>query len=132
MLSLDHIALNVQSLERSRDFYHALGGKVVSSPSERFMEMELGGVILHLLPLGGGQHSAPQGIHHFALKVDTVAELERICDLIQKNEELAGLKKTQIQESPKLGIHGHVERQPPTLAMYFCDPDGNQIEVRSY
>lgn len=140
MFRFDHAALNVVSLARSAEFYQSLGAKVVSRPSPHFLEMVLGELRLHFVPISAASatndeiyvnHSA---IDHICLRVETVEELEKLCEKFNANRHIADFGPFEIRQSPPMG-HGfqeHAEQSPPTKTLYAKDPDGIKLEVRYY
>jgi catechol 2,3-dioxygenase-like lactoylglutathione lyase family enzyme len=135
-LRFDHVALAVRSLARSRDFYVGLlGAKVVSKPSDTFVEILLGDLCLHLLPMAAsaeGQTDAAR-LHHGALAVETLADLRALRDALNASPLVASYGPFVVQESPPQGAGGtHVERRAPVATLYFRDPDGIRLEARCY
>jgi catechol 2,3-dioxygenase-like lactoylglutathione lyase family enzyme len=126
--ALDHIVLNVADVERAVRFYTEVLGMgperldlwragQVSFPSVRINE----GTIIDLFPgteLAGGAH-VRNNVNHFCLVMEgdlelAIGELERHGVVIER-----GLAK-------RWGARGDGQ------AIYFRDPDGNLIELRSY
>ncbi|HLH24127.1 MAG TPA: VOC family protein [Chloroflexota bacterium] len=125
---IDHIVLPVADVDRALAFYHGVLGLAVEREAEfRAGQIGFPSVRLHdqfvidLPPRPTGE-PAPTGrnLDHFCLVADTddlapiVAELERHGVPIAR---------------------GPVERwgaQGMALSIYFHDPDGNQIEIRTY
>ena len=132
MFTMDHIALNVSDLGSSRNFYEIMGAEVTSRPSELFMELRMGGVTLHLLARGAGDLRVNQCIDHFALRVSSMADLDSLASRLNRYFETRSQSLIKVQRSPSLGSDGPLESQPPDSVLYFRDPDGNSIEVRSY
>lgn len=136
MFRVDHAALAVQSLSRSRAFYEYLGGKVVSRPSELFVEIMLGDLRLHLVKAENGDKApvGSGGIDHLCVSVETLEQLETVRDLINGCPLLEGKGPFAIQESPKLSSDqcGHAEQRPPRRTLYARDPDGIALEIRCY
>jgi catechol 2,3-dioxygenase-like lactoylglutathione lyase family enzyme len=128
----DHVAINVQSLERSRKFYSKLGGVVTSSPSDKFMAVALGTLSLHILPKGTNGNDQSPKIDHIAIKVRNLKSLEDLCAILNQCEELRDVGPFKIEESPTLGPGQHLEFCPPLQSLYFKDPDGISFEVRCY
>jgi catechol 2,3-dioxygenase-like lactoylglutathione lyase family enzyme len=136
----DHIALAVTNFEKSLEFYLTLGARVVSKPSDKFVEIVLGDVRLHLI-LASHQSPSPSNpspfdhprLHHLCLAVDSLTELQDLS--LRLNNTKAGQKYGPflIQESPPLGPgKTHSEERPPLATLYFRDPDGIGLEARCY
>ena len=135
MLKHDHIALAVSNFDQSLEFYLALGARVVSKPSEKFVEILIGEVRLHLILAkepGKALANHPR-LDHLCLGVDSIAELNQLAKNL--NKTAAGLKHGPflVQESPPLGPgQTHAEERPPLATLYFRDPDGIGLEARCY
>lgn len=138
MFKADHIALAVADLGRSRAFYEALGGRVVSRPSPHFVELMLGNLRLHIVPRDqvSGPDSArpPVGLDHFSVSVDSVAALERLRDFLNTCPVVERFAPFAIEDSEMLGqgLAEHAEERPPAKTLYAKDPDGITLEVRCY
>jgi catechol 2,3-dioxygenase-like lactoylglutathione lyase family enzyme len=131
---LDHIVLNVGDIDRSLEFYtHALGlqperleefrsGKV-SFPSVRINER----TIIDLFPVKSAQSPAgPQ-----AKKID--GNLNHLC-LVVSQDDFSGIVSylTQRQISVREGPVSRWGARGRATSVYFLDPDGNEVEIRSY
>jgi catechol 2,3-dioxygenase-like lactoylglutathione lyase family enzyme len=125
--ALDHIVLEVADIQRSVDFYAALGLR-----SERLDEYRRGEVkfpsmrisaetLIDLFPpqMRGHPKGAGQNLHHFALVSDLpMAEIR---------ETLARLSIEIEQEADhNFGARGFAN------SVYVRDPDGNSVEIRTY
>jgi len=127
----DHIALNVTDLERSKRFYAScFDARELSKISPLFAELEIGEVRLHLLQNQKPISDMEGPIAHFCLSVPSLNELEKLASRIR--ESFPGGPGPSIQEAPPLGKGSHLEQRPPIHVMYFRDPDGILIEIRSY
>jgi catechol 2,3-dioxygenase-like lactoylglutathione lyase family enzyme len=132
IIELDHIVLNVSDIERSLRFYiEVLGlqgervddfraGKV-GFPSVRINEA----TIIDLFPLhspathaGGTKNEA--NLNHFCLVVGA-EDFTGIVGYLEANE-------IRVREGPvsRWGARGRA------TSVYFLDPDGNEVEIRSY
>jgi len=135
LIKHDHIAIAVSNFEKSLEFYLALGAKIVSIPSDKFVEIVLGDIRLHLIlaeESSSTQLDTPR-LHHLCLCVDSFTELQLLTNQI--NNSTAGQKfgPFLIQESPPLGPNQtHCEERPPLATLYFRDPDGIDFEARCY
>lgn len=135
MFKADHIALNVADLGRSKSFYESLGGRVVSKPSPHFLEMMLGDLRLHILPVQGDPRAtATHGLDHMSVNVESVAQLEQVRDLLNDSPLVAAWAPFAIEESTMLGdgLSEHAEERPPRKTLYAKDPDGIVLEIRCY
>ena len=109
MKVLDHIGIAVQSLERSRAFYEALGvtvegGEEVASQKVRVAFLPVEGTRLELLeptapesPIAKFIEKRGEGLHHLCFRVDDV------------RAAMAGLRAkgyTLLSEEPQPGAHG--------------------------
>jgi len=124
---LDHIVLNVEDVQRSLDFYQQHLGLAAERVDAwrrgevRFPSLRINAsTIIDLVaaPGNGGTHRP--NLAHFCVVTDNT-------DMQVAAEQLiaAGV---HVEEGPKVrsGARGDA------LSIYFRDPDGNLIEVRSY
>ena len=125
---IDHIVLPVADVDRALAFYHGVLGLAVEREAE-FRAGQIGfpsvrldpRFVIDLFPRPAGEApAAGRNLDHFCLVSDTddlapvVAELERHGIPIAR---------------------GPIERwgaQGMAMSVYFHDPDGNQIEIRTY
>jgi catechol 2,3-dioxygenase-like lactoylglutathione lyase family enzyme len=125
-LAIDHIAINVDDVERSLAFYHeALGLDV-----ERFDEFRLGKVgfpsvrvtpqtVIDLMPGGATSRDGRQPLNHFALTLATNDLVALRAKLVQHEVEI-------VEEArPRWGAQGN---EP---SMKVLDPDGNIVELKA-
>jgi catechol 2,3-dioxygenase-like lactoylglutathione lyase family enzyme len=130
---LDHIVLNVSDIGRSQKFYT----EVLGLRAERFEEFRTGKVafpsvrindatIIDLFPVKDG-NSLPQpsekssgNLNHFCLVVGQ-QDFSGIVDYLTQ-------RQVSIRQGPvsRWGARGRA------TSVYFLDPDGNEIEIRSY
>jgi catechol 2,3-dioxygenase-like lactoylglutathione lyase family enzyme len=120
ILHLDHAALLVQDVERSRRFYcDVLGMQEIPSGGNCFLRK--GHAEIHLLgeaegravPLNYRQDDLADGyVTHVAFEVDDLEEAQR------------SLKNSHIQI-----VCGPRPRFDGKEQLYFCDPDGYVIEL---
>ncbi len=124
VLRLNHAVLYVRDAQRSATFYvEVLGfrrigmvegfdGAVFLQASGSTNDHDLG---LFTIGEGAGPSGAGRqtvGLYHLAWEVDTLAELDRLADLLSANGALVGASD-----------HG------TTKALYARDPDGIEFEV---
>lgn len=130
--ALDHIVLNVNDIDRSLAFYT----EVLGLKGERITEFRAGQVgfpsvrvndttIIDLFPaksnLPTGEGAKREGnLNHFCMVVDA-ANFAGIVDYL-------AAQQVSIREGPvsRWGARGRA------TSVYFLDPDGNEIEIRSY
>ncbi len=125
-LALDHIALNVDDVDRALAFYHeALGLDI-----ERLDEFQAGKVgfpsvrvtpqtVIDLMPGSTATHDGRQPLNHFALTLaaDDLPSLR--ARLVQHEVEI-------VEEAiPRWGAQGN---EP---SMKVRDPDGNIVELKA-
>jgi lactoylglutathione lyase len=119
-----HVGLNVTDLARSRAFYtRVLDLQVVGESQDAEREWAFlgrdGQVLLTLWRQAEGSFSTAQpGLHHLALRVDSVEELHAL------QERLADLGV----ERRYGGVVLHAEGAD-SGGVYFADPDGIRLEV---
>lgn len=127
---LDHIVLNVSDIDKTLEFYTG----VLGLQGERIQEFKAGKVgfpsvrinehtLIDLSPVKqkGSQGNKPHGnLNHFCLVVDQ-SDFTGIVDYMKNHG-------VEILTGPvsRWGARGRA------TSIYFLDPDGNEIEVRSY
>ncbi len=117
---LDHVAINVRDLDRSASFYAGIFDLTQHARSTFRHVLSAPGFCLHLFqaperrPEAGVRDWRRLGVHHVALAVGE-AEFERAAQVIVA----AGSS-----------VEGPME-DPEGRSLYFRDPDGNVIELRS-
>jgi catechol 2,3-dioxygenase-like lactoylglutathione lyase family enzyme len=124
---LDHIVLNVEDVQRSLDFYQRHLGLAaervdawqrgeVRFPSLRINES----TIIDLVAAPRGTSDDRPNLAHFCVVTES--------DDMQAATEELGAAGVRVEEGPRVrsGARGDA------LSIYFRDPDGNLIEVRSY
>ena len=129
---LDHIVLNVSDIERSLRFYI----EVLGLQGERVEDFRAGKVgfpsvrindatIIDLFPLRSSAVRAAGAkndgnLNHFCLVV-SAQDFSGIVDYLAANE-------VKVREGPvsRWGARGRA------TSVYFLDPDGNEVEIRSY
>ena len=127
--ALDHIVLNVQDVERSLDFYQRHLGLAaerveawrrgdVRFPSVRINDTTIIDLVAVAAPADSVR--AQPNLAHFCLVTGSVDMQAEADDLTR-----AGVA---IEEGPKRRSGARGDAQ----SIYFRDPDGNLIEVRSY
>jgi catechol 2,3-dioxygenase-like lactoylglutathione lyase family enzyme len=125
---MDHIVLNVRDVERSLDFYVRVLGlrpeRVESwrAGQNRFPSVRLNdATIIDLFDASDRPASEPsaENLNHFCMYVDD--------PLDSCLEELAA-NGVPIENGPtnRWGARGNA------VSVYLRDPDGNQVEIRSY
>src|SRR3954466_8890840 len=118
---LNHAVLYVRDAERSAAFYGDVLGfrQVMSMPGAVFLQAAASTNDHDLGLFSIGEAAGPSaagrqtvGLYHLAWEVDTLAELQRVAEALQKQGALAGASD-----------HG------TTKALYAKDPDGIEFEV---
>ena len=117
---LGHLVIRVRDLEKSEQFYTSvLGLKVMNKRPGvmTFMSADAGmSHELALVPVGE-EAPAPEstrvGLFHMAWEMQSFDDLKRLYAVIKKNDV----------KVENVGDHGI------SLGVYFCDPDGNEIEA---
>ncbi len=118
--ALDHIVLEVRDVDRSLEFYQGLLGM----PAERLEAFRRGEVPFSSVRLGGllidlfvSADPGP-GPNHFCVEVDATAT-QMVADL-----DAAGVPHTE--PGRRFGARGD------GTSVYVHDPDGHQVEIRTY
>jgi catechol 2,3-dioxygenase-like lactoylglutathione lyase family enzyme len=131
--ALDHIVLNVRDIERALKFYT----QVLGLPGERVEEFRAGKVgfpsvrinsdtIIDLFPSDNRIAAHPS-------EIKPRANLNHFC-LVVGAEDFAGIVD-YLKEREIAVLRGPVSRwgaRGQATSVYFCDPDGNEIELRCY
>ena len=134
VMELDHIVLNVRDIDRSVKFYT----EVLGLRAERLDEYRSGKVgfpsvrindqtIIDLFP-----EKNPAALPGDGIKNDN-GNLNHFC-LVVGQEDFSGIvnylteRQVAIREGPvsRWGARGRA------TSVYFLDPDGNEVEIRSY
>ena len=129
VIGIDHIYIAVSDLERSEIFYDRVLLEVLGFRKNKFT---LGGdphvqyfnrhfgYVLRPSRTQAAHDSYASGLHHFCLRVDSVAEVATVS---------AQLRSTGIEASE---AKFYPEYAPDYWATYFTDPDGIRLEVTNY
>jgi catechol 2,3-dioxygenase-like lactoylglutathione lyase family enzyme len=134
VIDLDHIVLNVADIDRSLKFYM----DVLGLGAERLEEFRSGKVgfpsvrindrtIIDLFPAKGSQPAT------LARTEKNNGNLNHLC-LVVGSDDFSGIvnyltqRQIAIREGPvsRWGARGRA------TSVYFLDPDGNEVEIRSY
>lgn len=126
---IDHIYITVSDLDRSEWFYDrvlrqalgfqkskfALGG----DPHVQYFNRHFG-YVLRPARTSGAHNSYAPGLHHFCLRVDSIA------DVVAVATKLRGLGI----EASEAKLYS--QYAPDYWATFFTDPDGIRLEVTNY
>ncbi|BAL26997.1 VOC family protein [Azoarcus sp. KH32C] len=126
---IDHIYITVSDLQRSEAFYDrvlidALGFRknkfsLAGDPHIQYFNRHFGFVLRPSRSSAGYDSYAP-GLHHFCLRVDSVADVVTVADRLRA----LGVEASEA----KL----YTEYAPDYWASFFADPDGVRLEVTNY
>jgi catechol 2,3-dioxygenase-like lactoylglutathione lyase family enzyme len=105
--TLNHVTLNVSSVDRAVEFYQKLFGLPVVSRQENGVNLGTGSSFLGLYRIDG-----PPAIHHFCLGVEGF-DADRILKTLQEH-----------------GITGSIRMRGDVKELYFRDPDGIQVQLQ--
>jgi catechol 2,3-dioxygenase-like lactoylglutathione lyase family enzyme len=117
---LDHVAINVRDLDRSATFYARVFGLTLGNRSTFRLVLSAPGLSLHLFqaperrPEAGTRDWRRLGVQHVAVAVSD-AEFERAAEIV--------VAAGSAVEGPT--------QDPEGQSLYFRDPDGTVIELRS-
>ena len=126
---IDHVYIAVADLAVSEQFYDlalvialgfrknafALGGEPHIQYACRHF-----GFVLRPARVASKHEPYSPGLHHFCLRVDSVAEVEEVA----RNLAAAGIQTTH--------PHPYPEYASDYVATFFIDPDGIRLEVTNY
>ncbi|MDT3735402.1 MAG: VOC family protein [Denitratisoma sp.] len=128
-IGIDHIYINVSDLQRSESFYdrvflEALGFRknkftLCDDPHIQYFNRHFGYVLRPSRSSSGHDSYAP-GLHHFCLRVASVADVVAVADQLRA----AGVGASEAKLYP--------EYAPDYWATFFTDPDGVRLEVTNY
>jgi len=129
VIGIDHIYISVSDLERSEIFYdrvllEALGFRknkfsLGGDPHVQYFNRNFGYVLRPSRTQTAHDSYAP-GLHHFCLRVDSVAEVAAVATQLRSNGIEASEAKLYTQYAPDY------------WATFFTDPDGVRLEVTNY
>jgi catechol-2,3-dioxygenase len=117
---LGHLVIRVRDLEKSEQFYtNVLGLKVMNKRPGVMTFMSADEGMSHELALVPVAEDAPGpeatrvGLFHMAWEMQSFEDLKQLYEVIKENDVTV----------ENVGDHGI------SLGVYFCDPDGNEIEA---
>ena len=129
VIGIDHIFISVSDLARAEPFYDqvlvaTLGFRkntfaLSGDPHIQYFNRHFGFVLRPARSAVPHDSYAP-GLHHFCLRVDTVADVQAVAEQLRA----AGLDATPARQYP--------EYSPDYWATFFTDPDGIRLEVTNY
>lgn len=129
VIGIDHLYVAVSDLERSEVFYdrvllEALGFRknkfTLNGDSHVQYFNRHFGYVLRPSRTPAAHNSYSPGLHHFCLRVDSVADVKAVA---------ARLRGTGI-EATEAALYA--EYAPDYWATFFTDPDGIRLEVTNY
>ena len=129
VIGIDHIYIAVSDLQRSESFYDhvllqtlsfrknkfTLGG----DPHVQYFNRHFGYVLRPSRSSHGHDSYAP-GLHHFCLRVESVADVVAVATQLRA----AGIKASE--------ANLYSQYTPDYWATFFADPDGVRLEVTNY
>ncbi len=126
---IDHIYITVSDIGKSESFYdqvliQILGFRkkkftLAGDPHIQYFNRHFGFVLRPARVLAKHDSYSP-GLHHFCLRVDSIAEVHAVAEQLRN----AGIDATEAKLHP--------EYAPDYAATYFTDPDGIRLEVTNY
>jgi lactoylglutathione lyase len=124
-MKIEHIAIYVSDLEKSRDFYcryfHGKATEKYQNPTKRFSSYFIhfdDGCRLELMHQSfrsGKNVKENLGIHHFAFSAGSVEKVNELTEILR-------LEKFNIISEPRVTGDGYYES-------IVLDPDGNLVEI---
>ena len=118
-MQLGHLVLNVRDLDRAEDFYTRILGLTVTAKFEgNAVFMSANTDLSHELLLVSPQDYAPEpesqgALVHAAWQMASFEDLKALHQRLKDNDV----------PIVRIGDHGL------SLGVYFCDPDGNELET---
>ena len=129
VIGVDHIYVSVSALSRSEAFYDSAFAGILGfrksafalngEPHIQYYNRHFGFVLRPARTLAAHEPYAP-GLHHFCLRVDSIAEVVEVATKLRA----AGIEATEARHCP--------EYAPDYWATFFVDPDGLRLEVTNY
>lgn len=128
IIGIDHIYITVSDIMRSETYYDVvmsiLGFRKNPFQLEgenhiHYFNRHFGYVLRPARSAGGHDPDVP-GLHHFCLRVESVADLEEVA---------RSLKKENISAD---GPKHYPEYAPDYFAVFLSDPDGIRLEITNY
>ncbi|GBL44398.1 hypothetical protein SFMTTN_0193 [Sulfuriferula multivorans] len=126
---IDHVYITVSDLEKSECFYdqvllQTLGFRknkfaLAGDPHIQYFNRHFGFALRPARVIAAHDAYSP-GLHHFCLRVDSIAEVESVAAQLRA----AGIAATEARLYP--------EYAPDYAATFFSDPDGIRLEVTNY
>lgn len=129
VIGIDHIYIAVSDLARAEAFYDhvmidALGFRkntfeIAGERHIQYFNRHFGYVVRPARVARPHEPYAP-GLHHFCLRVDTLADVEEVAQRLRA----LGIAATEVKLYPQYA--------PDYAATFFDDPDGVRLEVTNY
>lgn len=129
VIGIDHIYVSVSNLADSEDFYdRALVGVLnfrknkfvlAGDPHIQYFNRHFG-FVLRPAQISSTHEPYSPGLHHFCLRVDSVADVQVAAQQLRK----AGIEATESRIYPEYA-HDYA-------ATFFKDPDGVRLEISNY
>jgi len=129
VIGIDHIYLSVSEPQRSEAFYDRVLQNILGFRKNRFAlngEPHVQyynrqfGLVLRPARLTQAHEPYAPGLHHFCLRVESVAEVREVAEALQA----AGITASEAALYP--------DYAPDYWATFFTDPDGVRLEVTNF
>jgi glyoxylase I family protein len=126
---IDHIYITVSDIDRSELFYDKVLLTALEFSKNKFMldgEPHVQyfnrhfGYVLRPARTAAAHDAYAPGLHHFCLRVESVADVAAVAAQLRS----AGIGASEAKNYP--------EYAPDYWATYFSDPDGIRLEVTNY
>lgn len=127
--AIDHIVLRTGSIDKMLEFYVGVLGCSVereTSPELGLTQLRAGSALIDIVAVDsqlgkmGGDAPGDSGLNldHFCLRLEKISEAELRAHLSEHNIEIG-------EFASRYGAEGQGQ------SVYFLDPDGNTVELRS-
>jgi catechol 2,3-dioxygenase-like lactoylglutathione lyase family enzyme len=129
VIGIDHIYVTVSDLARSSQFYDQVlvdllgfcrsDFQLNDEPHVNYFNRHFG-FVLRPARVGATHDPYAPGLHHFCLRVDSVADVQEIAQRLRA----VGVNATPAQL--------YAEYAEDYVATFFTDPDGLRLEITNY
>ena len=124
---LDHVVLLVRDMEKARHFYEQVLGCTVDRtlPEYGMLQLRAGASLIDLVDIGSDEGELGRPAIEGGRNMDHVCIATGPCEEQAMRAHLSRHGVKIVEEGIRYGADGD------GMSFYFCDPSGNQIELKS-